>query len=307
MKPLMLLDENLPNFHFVPGENGGTYPYSHSLLVKTDNNEGVLFDTGFGHDRVKEVLSEFKITRVFLSHWHEDHVSGNFLFKDKQAKFYSHPLDARLLSDISQFQTYYYTKGSSVEEFFQEILISMNLENLTEIYKVIDNQVIRIGDTFSMKVIHTPGHSAGHCCYYEPKIRLIFLADIDLSGLGPWYGCLDSNVEDFVLSIKRLMEMDIEYAVSGHKGTFIGKKKIKGQLSRFLRIIDQRDNKILEQLSEKPRSIDELIGTGIIYRNYEQMKEYLFIAEKQMISKHIIRLVKKGMISKIDNNLIFLD
>lgn len=305
MKHLMLIDENLPNFYFVQGENGGVYPYSHSMLVKIGENKAILFDSGFGHDRVKKILTEFNIVKVFLSHWHEDHISGNFLLRKEQARFYSHPLDAQLLGDISQYQAFYDTVGSSVEDYFQKILISMNLENLTNIHEVTANQIINVGENSPIEVIHTPGHSAGHCCYFIPSHGLIYLADIDLSGLGPWYGCLDSNVEDFAKSIKLLMEMDIEFAISGHKGIFIGKQEIKSQLHRFLKIIELRDNKILEELSENnSRSIKELIGKGIIYRNYIYRKEYLYIAEKQMISKHVTRLMEKGKISRIGKDLI---
>ncbi|MFX0207020.1 MAG: MBL fold metallo-hydrolase [Candidatus Hodarchaeota archaeon] len=305
MDHLIPIDENLLDFLFVLGENGGIYPYSHSLLVKITKKEAVLFDSGFGHARVKKILNEFNITKVILSHWHEDHISGNYLLRKKQAEFYSHPLDARLLRDINQFQTFYDTSGSSVEKYFQEILLSMKLENLLNIQEVNDNMMIKLGDAFTMKVIHTPGHSAGHCCFYEPKIHLIFLADIDLSGLGPWYGCLDSDLEDCIKSINRLIQMDIEYAISSHKGIFIGKTEINSQLLKFLNVIDLRDNKILEELSEsKPRSIEDLIGKGIIYRNYKQMREYLFIAEKQMISKHVTRLVERGTVLKSENRFI---
>ncbi|MFX1516983.1 MAG: MBL fold metallo-hydrolase [Promethearchaeota archaeon] len=305
MDHLIPIDKNLPDFLFVPGENGGTYPFSHSLLVKANEKEAVLFDSGFGHTGVRKVLNEFKITKVFLTHWHEDHISGNYLLRKKKAEFYCHPLDARLLRDIGQFQTFYYTVGSSVEDYFQEILLSMKLENLSEIQEVKDGEEIKIGNSSTIEVIHTPGHSAGHCCYYEPFLRLIFLADIDLSGLGPWYGCLDSNLEDYMKSINRLIQMDIEYAISSHKGIYSGKKEIRSQLSKFLNVIDLRDNKILEELSEgKPKSIEDLIGKGIIYRNYDQIREYLFIAEKQMILKHIIRLEKRGVISESENKFI---
>ncbi|MFW9906000.1 MAG: hypothetical protein ACFFFH_16880, partial [Candidatus Thorarchaeota archaeon] len=73
----------------------------------------------------------------------------------------------------------------------------------------------------------------------------------------------------------------------------------KSQLMKFLSVFNLRDNKILEELSEgKPKSIENLIGKGIIYRNYKQIRKYLFIAEKQMISKHILRLLKRGLILK---------
>ena len=66
------------------------------MITKERNNEAVLFDTGLGHNLVKDLLKDFKITKVFLSHWHEDHLSGlerlirkfgtNFLFYPKTVK-----------------------------------------------------------------------------------------------------------------------------------------------------------------------------------------------------------------------------
>ncbi|UCE12768.1 MAG: MBL fold metallo-hydrolase [Candidatus Heimdallarchaeota archaeon] len=300
MKLATLIHEDLPNFYFIPGENNGSYPNSHSFLIKTDKNEATLFDSGIGHELVKQVLTHFDVKQVFLSHWHEDHISGNYLLKKAGVEFFGHPLDARLLRDISQFQLFYDTAGSPVEAFFQEILMAMNLENLNEIHEVLNNQKIDLADNVTINIIHTPGHSAGHCCFYEPKSHLIYLADIDLSGLGPWYGCIDSNLQDFEHSILKLITMDLEYAISGHKGIFIGKEIIKAQLKKFLSIIERRDIKILEELSEVNLNvIEELIGKRIIYKNYTQMKEYLYIAEKQMISKHLTRLTEQGKISQI--------
>ncbi|MFX1533376.1 MAG: MBL fold metallo-hydrolase [Promethearchaeota archaeon] len=307
MDYLLVIDDKLPNFYFVPGENDGRYPNSHSLLVKTseNNNEAILFDSGIGHSLVKRILKDFKITKVFLSHWHEDHISGNYLLKKQGANFFCHPLDARLLRDISKFQEFYDTIGSPVADFFQEILSTLKLENLTELHKLKNNQEVQVGNAQKIKILHTPGHSAGHCCYYEPENRLVYLADIDLSGLGPWYGCLDSNVDDFEKSIQRLMKMNIEYAISGHKGLFTGKSEIKKQLNNFLEVIFIRDSKILDELSEtKSKSIKELIGKGIIYRNYNQWKDYLLIAENQMISKHVSRLIKKKKVSKVEDGFI---
>jgi glyoxylase-like metal-dependent hydrolase (beta-lactamase superfamily II) len=262
MNYLSVINDKRPNFYFVSGENDGRYPNSHSLLIKTSekHNEAILFDSGIGHNLVKRMLKDFKITTVFLSHWHEDHVSGNYLLKKQGATFYCHHLDAPLLRDVSKYQEFYDTVGSSVAEFFQEILSALKLENLTEIHELKNNQEIQVGNAHKIRCLHTPGHSAGHCCYYEPENRIVYLADIDLSGLGPWYGCLDSSVDDFEKSIQTLIEMNIEYAISGHKGLFTGKSEIKKQLKSYLDVIHIRDNKVLDELTEtKPRSIKELI------------------------------------------------
>jgi glyoxylase-like metal-dependent hydrolase (beta-lactamase superfamily II) len=288
-------------------ENNGRYPNSHSLLIKTDekSNEAVLFDSGVGRLVVRKLMKDFKIKKVFLSHWHEDHISGNYVLKRRQAEFFCHSFDIPILNDITKFQVFYATLGSPVEEIFQDLLVSMKIENMIEINEVVHNQEVRISDNLKIKVLHTPGHSSGHCCYYEPERGLIFLADIDLSGLGPWYGCIDSDIDEFEKSIKELMRMKIEYAVSSHKGVFIGKTVIKEKLSEYLKIIYQREENILSELSEvKPKVIEELIGKRIIYKNYNFMKEYLYIAEKQMLSKHVIRLARKQKISKVGQGFI---
>ena len=203
------------------------------------------------------------------------------------------------------FQVFYATLGSPVEEIFQDLLVSLKIENMIEINEVVHNQEVNISDNLKIKVLHTPGHSSGHCCFYEPERGLIFLADIDLSGLGPWYGCIDSDIDEFEKSITELMRMTIEYAVSSHKGAFKGKTAIKEKLSEYLKIIYQREENILSELSEvKPKAIEELIGKRIIYKNYNYMKEYLYIAEKQMLSKHVIRLAREQKISKVRQGYI---
>jgi glyoxylase-like metal-dependent hydrolase (beta-lactamase superfamily II) len=295
---LFLIDEDLPNLFFISGENKGKYPNSNSLLFIISDKKGILFDTGIGHNLIKKLLSKFKISKVFISHWHEDHISGNYLFNKDKVDFFSHPLDARILRNIDKFQVFYETVGTSVESHFQELLTSMKLESMRTIQYLENYQEIKVGNSLIMKVLHTPGHSAGHCCFFEPKSRLIFLADIDLSRLGPWYGCLDSNLEDFEKSIQILIDMDLNYAISGHKGIIIGKTEIRNQLKKYLAVINLRDQKILDKLSEnKPKVINDLIGKNIVYKRYNFMKDYLLIAEKQMLSKHIFRLIERKKIS----------
>ena len=70
---------------------------------------------------------------------------------------------------------------------------------------------------------------------------------------------------------------------------------------REMKDLDQALAFFHEYLAEKD---EDLIGKGIIYKKYSDMKDYLFIAENQMISKHIPRLVKKRKIAKIGKKLL---
>src|SRR5207244_11874187 len=49
------------------------------------------------------------------------------------------------------------------------------------------------GETFdlgrvSVRVIHAPGHTRGHCCIAIEPDGVLYLGDIDLTSFGPYYG-----------------------------------------------------------------------------------------------------------------------
>lgn len=298
--------EEFPEFFIVYGNNRARYPYSNSLLVQIDKNShsAILFDNGIGHRLIRKLKREFKIQKTYLSHWHEDHVSGCALFKKHE--YYCHNLDIPPLRDLDLFIDLYGVKGTPAEKEFFPIMQFLKIEPLNDIKIIRDNDLIPIKDDLSVRVIHTPGHTAGHCSFFEPKSKIIFLADIDLSKLGPMYLCQDANVNEFEESIKKILSLDIDYAISGHNGLFTGRKIIAAALKRYLNVIYERDNKVLNLLSEKiPKTTKDLIKKRIVYKNYEgEFANYLVISEDFIIQNHFDRLIQKGIIKKEDNGYI---
>ena len=63
--------------YFIQGANKARYPYSNSILIGD-----YLIDTGVSNKLLRSLKKEFQINNVILSHWHEDHISGNQLLKD---------------------------------------------------------------------------------------------------------------------------------------------------------------------------------------------------------------------------------
>jgi len=293
------LSEEFKNIFFIKGQRNGRYPYSHSLLL-----EDCLIDTGISSKHVRIVKRNFRINNVLLSHWHEDHISSNRLLKN--AKFLSHAKDKPLIEDVNKFIEYYGLNNTPAEKLLQPIIEGFQIEN-TKIEKTIeDNEIIEIGDNLRLKVVHTPGHTAGHCCFYEESTKIAFLADIDLTKFA-FYGCIDSNLIDFEESIEKLKKLEIEIAITGHdKGVCQGARNIKNELDAYLSIMHKRDERILQNLSEKkPIKIEDLMYKNIIYRTYNEIeKEFEYIAEKIMIQKHFDKLLEKDLIEPKDNGYV---
>ncbi len=293
-----VISEDYNSVLFVEGKNQGSYPYSNSLLIGN-----YLFDTGISELFLQKLKQDHSIKHVVLSHWHEDHISGNKYINN--AIFYCHCKDKEIIENIAKMDIYYGVEDLQTIGVYEGIMNMLDLKN-TKVNSVFDGgEYIIKDDNVHLRIIHAPGHSAGHCCFYDEISKILFLADIDLSNFGPWYGALDSNVIEYEQSIEKLMNLNSEFAFTSHSGIIIGSKIIKENLMGVLSIIHNRDEAILSYLSErKPKSIEDFRNKNITYKNYGIMKNYELLAEKIMIQYHLDKLIKKGKVSIKQNGYV---
>ncbi|MFX1393136.1 MAG: MBL fold metallo-hydrolase [Promethearchaeota archaeon] len=291
-----LSDENI---FFIRGERDGRYPYSHSIMIGD-----YLIDTGISSKHLRKLKRNFSINNVILSHWHEDHISGNRLLPN--SKYFCHDKDKPIIEDIEKFNFYYYIEDYPEQvELFEPLIEGLRLQN-TKIEKTLDDgEIIEIGDNLKLEILHTPGHSAGHLCFYEINSKIAFLSDIDLSSFGPWYAGRDSSVIDFENSINKIMKYDIEIAATSHKGVITGRSNVKQKLNHYKSIIHERDEKILSFLSEKkPITIETLLKKNLIYGYYTEFEVYEIFAEKIMLKLHFDKFLKNKLIEKKNTGYI---
>jgi len=250
-----------------------------------------------GRDLAMEIAKDKKIDLVVNSHGHEDHVACNNLFKD--AKICSHRFDAPIIRSVDKLKELY----GSTEAEAKRLIDSL----LDEHFRLRDSSVdleFEVGHVFDLgatrlEVIHTPGHSRGHCCFSIPSEKLVFLADIDLSSFGPWYGCLDSDIGQFIESIERVRDLQFEVAITSHKGIVSERKIVEEKLSDYLNRIFEREERLLEFLTQE-RSIDEIVNRAIIYGHFAEPQAVFRLFERTMIEKHLERLVEKNLLAHTD-------
>lgn len=292
------LSEEFKNIFFVRGKNNARYPYSHSVLLGD-----YLIDTGISHERLIKLKKLFPVKNIILSHWHEDHISGNSLFKD--VKFYCHLQDKPVIEDIEKMVSYYNVENTPVGEELQNLIEELRIKNIKIDYIIEDNQILDIEDQLKLKILYTPGHTAGHCAFFEQNSKIAFFGDIDLTKY-PYYGNIDANLIELEKSIEILYNIDIETAITGHRDVINGKKRIKEELEKFRSILHQRDDRILKYFSETRRPIRpiDLKNKNIIYRKYTVFKNFELIAEVLMIKKHFEKFHNNKLITIKDNGFI---
>jgi len=203
--------------------------------------------------------------------------------------------EAGVTSSFENYKRYAGILGASVEsdwlKWFHEYFV-FQPSSPTRTFK--PNEIFNFGET-QWRAVHTPGHTPGHCCFYEPNRKIMFSTDIDLTSFGPWYGNPNANLGDFIKSIKALNEFEMGVICTSH--SFPIRNNINKTIKDYLNIIYMRDDRILSLL-KKEMSLNELEAKNIIYK--KEQKTHLNFAwfEQNMIKKHLDRLIDLGKVEE---------
>lgn len=274
--------------YLIIGKNKGTFPYSNSLLIVDE--EVVLIDSGIGDEQLEIIKDEVDI--MINSHYHIDHILGNYLFEN----LWIVEEEADATSSFENYKRFAGILGTSIEEswlaWFHQYF-EFHASFPTRIFK--PNEVFKFGNT-KWQAVHTPGHSPGHCAFYEPKQKIMFASDIDLTPFGPWYGNPTANLPDFIDSIKLLSDFEIDIICSSH--SYPQENNIKKALGDYLNIIFVRNERILDLLETK-RTLDDLESQDIIYNKSQKRYKAFAWFEKNMLKKHIDLLMDKGKVERV--------
>ncbi len=190
--------------------------------------ELILIDTGAGWSLNKIInninylgFNPHKLKKILLTHCHIDHIGGVPELKKRfDLRIYIHAKDAppvengdQILTAANWYQTIF--PPTPVDEKFNS-----------------SEEVLEIGNE-KIYCLHTPGHTPGSISLYldrEGK-RVLFAQDLH----GPLLPEFGSNLEDYGLSTKRLLELDADILCEGHFGIYKTKKEVRSYILSYRR------------------------------------------------------------------------
>ena len=207
------MDCQFGRIRFMSGDNGGKYPFSHSLYLDGGNIR-VIIDPSSSLQRLTDLKHKNGVDQIWLSHWHEDHMSYLNLFNDCTLRVSER--DFPPLTDIDIFMVWYGIKEDSLRQIWKHIMLeNFNYRPKKEALFIKDDETINLG-SLAVQVIATPGHTPGHLSFFFPDEELLFLGDYDLTSFGPWYGDVYSSIEQTIQSIHRLKSIPAIRWVASH-------------------------------------------------------------------------------------------
>ena len=171
------------------------------LLLDEASGEAAVIDPGFVNDRLLGEIAQYKVRWILLTHGHFDHIEGvdrlRALTGAPSAAFRT---EGAFVADPAQ--------NGSLLMFGRPI--ACTVDRLLE-----DGETIHIG-TVPVQVMHTPGHTAGGCCYVTPEA--VFTGD---TLMGYSVGRCDLPTGDeaaLAVSLQKLAALPGDPAICGGHG-----------------------------------------------------------------------------------------
>lgn len=277
------------------GTDNGKYPSGNSLVVRGDG-EAVIIDPSV--DVVARGGAPVRVDAVINSHSHEDHMPGNGLFTD--ARVHIHDEDLSGARGIDGLMDVYGLTGETRAAFSREILEEFNYTPRPDAEGFVDGHVWDLGRT-QVEAVHLPGHTRGHSGF-RISGGVFFLSDIDLTGFGPYYGDVWSDLEQFETSLEQVRDEHADFYVTfHHKGVIEGRDRFLELLDAFRAVIPQRHEQMLGFLAE-PRSIDDMVAHRFVYRPHVQ-HVFADSVERRCAAMHVQRMLVRGEATEVEAGL----
>jgi len=180
------------------------------LIIDEKNNIACVVDPSEADPIIKYLENnQIKLKFILNTHHHYDHVGGNQKLKEKY--------------------------GASVVGY------EGDKEKIPGIDILVNDQETWIHKNFEAKIIHIPGHTLGHICFYFYKDESVFTGDTLFSlGCGKIFEGTYAQMFDSLMKLKELPKSTKVFC--GHEYTL--------QNSKFCMVHDKNNNNLKAKLND---------------------------------------------------------
>jgi len=290
-----------------------------SYFIKTPSRN-MIIDTGFNLPQCKEALQagieeldiDLSITDFFLTHLHADHSGLVDQFATGQSKVYIGVEDADFLRFIINDKPGFYDltknrfKAYGVPEAVFNEAVAANpafhntMNHDLPFIECRDNDEITVGD-LSFRCIHTPGHTPGHLCLYQPDTQYLFCGDhvlFDITpNITPWPALPDA-LGAYLSSLRKISAYKIERTFAAHR------ENRSDILLRIQELLDHHENRLNElyQIVNDRPMIDTYQAAALLKWSIRAVDWESFPATQKFFAlgetdAHLIHLEQIGKIS----------
>lgn len=185
------------------------------LLINEETKEALVVDPADRADAIVRKLIDEGLTlkAILLTHGHGDHILAvGALKKQFGVKVYAAKAEEALLSDTAQ----------NLSKALFGIEVTVKPDVLLEDGQEFEEAGIRL------RMLHTPGHTLGGCCYYQAEEKILFSGDTLFCGSVGRTDFPGGSLSQLVRSVKEkllVLPEDVKVYPGHEEVTTIGHEK----------------------------------------------------------------------------------
>lgn len=254
----------------------GTYIVGHGDVAVID--PGPQLDDH--RDALAAALDGARVRAILITHCHSDHS----------------PLAAWLREETGA-PTIAFGPHGSVETDLQidnAIDDGVTLEETTDTdfepdVRVADGEVAAMGAGWTMRAVHTPGHTSNHMCYALEEERALFTGDHVMGWSTTVVSPPDGDMRAYIDSLRKVMARDDASLWPTHGAPVMSPKPF---LRAFLDHRLEREAQVLAAVRSGLSDIGEMVK-----KMYADVREELHKPAARSVLSHLIKLVDDGLVS----------
>lgn len=212
------------------------------------------------------------LSRIIVTHTHPDHSPGVSLLQNKV--------------DIPAY-------GLLTET-------TKNQDTSFKPTKMLTHKEVIEAKDHKIEVIHTPGHASNHLCFLLKEEKLLFTGDHIMNGSTVVISPPDGNMQDYLNSLKKLKEYDLENIAPGHGELLSNPHSVAEWIIRH-RL--QREEKVIEAIKKATTGNPDTLVEEV----YDDVEVALFPIAKWSLEAHLIKLQNEERVIKEGNQFIWKD
>ena len=207
-----------------------------SYLIKGEERN-LLIDTGLNRPECLQAmqsgLQELKVdlskTDLFITHLHVDHIGLASRLVRPGRRVSLNRFDADVIRNWAGFDPMLeYAKACGFPaELLRTALdrhpgFKFRSDQIPELTLLTEDAVLTCSG-YHLYCLHTPGHSPGHLCLYEPERKILVSGDHILGDITPNIQCWSNDrnpLQDYLDSLDKLAGFQVDQVLPGHRELF---------------------------------------------------------------------------------------
>jgi glyoxylase-like metal-dependent hydrolase (beta-lactamase superfamily II) len=155
--------------------------------------------------------------------------------------------------------------------------------------RVADGEVAARGSGWTLRGLHTPGHTSNHMCFALDEERALFTGDHIMGWSTTVVSPPDGNMRDYMDSVRKLIARDDAVLWPTHGAPVTDPQPF---LHAYLQHRVEREAQVLGAVRDGVSHIDAMVKVL-----YADVREELHRAAARSVLAHLLKLVDDGVVS----------